>query len=78
MFAVPKEAPYSKKFASNIAAGGMAGAASQVFVYSLDFARTRLANDKAAANKVHYNIHSFYCIINCYTLGWYSSIQWFD
>merc|ERR1711954_624015 len=33
------------KFATNIASGGFAGTLSLLFVYSLDFARTRLAND---------------------------------
>jgi len=51
MFAVPRTASYGKKFASNIAAGGMAGAASLTFVYSLDYARTRLANDNKSAKK---------------------------
>jgi solute carrier family 25 (adenine nucleotide translocator) protein 4/5/6/31 len=51
MFAVPKTASYGTKFASNIAAGGMAGAASLTFVYSLDYARTRLANDNKSAKK---------------------------
>jgi len=51
MFAVPKTATYAKKFASNIAAGGMAGAASLTVVYSLDYARTRLANDSKSAKK---------------------------
>jgi len=51
MFAVPKTASYGKKFASNIAAGGMAGAASLTLVYSLDYARTRLANDNKSAKK---------------------------
>jgi solute carrier family 25 (adenine nucleotide translocator) protein 4/5/6/31 len=32
-------------FSKNIAAGGAAGALSLLFVYSLDYARTRLAND---------------------------------
>jgi len=45
MFAVPKDAPYSQKLGANIAAGGFAGTLSLMFVYSLDFARTRLAND---------------------------------
>lgn len=31
--------------AGNVGAGAAAGASSSVFVYSLDFARTRLAND---------------------------------
>lgn len=51
IFAVPKTASYGKKFASNIAAGGLAGAASLTVVYSLDYARTRLANDNKAAKK---------------------------
>jgi len=51
MFAVPKTASYGKKFASNIAAGGLAGACSLTFVYSLDYARTRLANDNKSAKK---------------------------
>jgi len=51
IFAVPKNASYGKKFASNIAAGGLAGAASLTVVYSLDYARTRLANDNKAAKK---------------------------
>jgi len=51
MFAVPKTAPYYKTFAANIASGGAAGASSLLFVYSLDYARTRLANDNKAAKK---------------------------
>lgn len=51
MFAVPKTAPYYKQFSANIASGGLAGASSLLFVYSLDFARTRLANDAKSAKK---------------------------
>lgn len=40
-----KKDPYMVNFGKNIAAGGVAGAMSLCFVYSLDFARTRLAND---------------------------------
>jgi solute carrier family 25 (adenine nucleotide translocator) protein 4/5/6/31 len=36
---------YFKWFLGNMAAGGSAGACSLFFVYSLDYARTRLAND---------------------------------
>ncbi|XP_074284881.1 ADP,ATP carrier protein-like [Silene latifolia] len=36
---------YWKWFAGNLASGGAAGATSQFAVYSLDYARTRLAND---------------------------------
>jgi len=39
------------KFAKNIGSGGAAGAMSLAFVYSLDYARTRLANDAKAAKK---------------------------
>ncbi|KAL8130049.1 hypothetical protein V2J09_019204 [Rumex salicifolius] len=42
---------YWKWFGGNVAAGGVAGATSLLFVYSLDFARTRLASDAKAAKK---------------------------
>lgn len=42
---------YWKWFAGNLASGGAAGATSLVFVYSLDYARTRLANDAKSAKK---------------------------
>merc|ERR1712130_1080143 len=36
---------YALWMAGNLASGGAAGATSLLFVYSLDYARTRLAND---------------------------------
>jgi solute carrier family 25 (adenine nucleotide translocator) protein 4/5/6/31 len=52
MFGYSKEKDgYAKWFAGNLASGGAAGAASLTFVYSLDYARTRLANDAKAAKK---------------------------
>jgi len=45
MFNTPKNAGYVEKFSKNIASGGVAGSMSLTFVYSLDYARTRLAND---------------------------------
>ncbi|KAJ0983027.1 hypothetical protein J5N97_011282 [Dioscorea zingiberensis] len=42
---------YWKWFAGNLASGGLAGASSLLFVYPLDYARTRLANDAKAAKK---------------------------
>ncbi|KAL2928627.1 ADP ATP carrier protein 3 mitochondrial [Bienertia sinuspersici] len=42
---------YWKWFGGNLASGGLAGATSLFFVYSLDYARTRLANDAKAAKK---------------------------
>ncbi|CAL9165318.1 unnamed protein product [Musa hybrid cultivar] len=40
-----------KWFAGNLASGGAAGARSLVFVYSVDYARTHLANDAKTAKK---------------------------
>jgi len=52
MFAFKKERDgYWKWMAGNLASGGMAGATSLLFVYSLDYARTRLANDAKSASK---------------------------
>merc|ERR1711920_233284 len=45
VFATPKDAPQYVKFGTNILSGGLAGSLSLTVVYSLDFARTRLAND---------------------------------
>merc|ERR1712025_606075 len=45
IFATPKGASPTTKFATNIASGGAAGTMFLLFVYSLDYARTRLAND---------------------------------
>merc|ERR1712179_718791 len=42
---------YTMKFTKNIFSGGAAGAMSLCFVYSLDYARTRLANDNKSAGK---------------------------
>jgi solute carrier family 25 (adenine nucleotide translocator) protein 4/5/6/31 len=52
MFGYTKEKDgYWKWFGGNLASGGAAGAASLFFVYSLDYARTRLANDNKSAKK---------------------------
>merc|ERR1711929_56878 len=45
LFKTPKDAPNYVKFGTNILSGGFAGSMSLTFVYSLDYARTRLAND---------------------------------
>jgi solute carrier family 25 (adenine nucleotide translocator) protein 4/5/6/31 len=42
---------YLMWFLANMASGGMAGASSLLFVYSLDYARTRLANDAKSSKK---------------------------
>ena len=45
LFGFKKSEGYWAWFAGNVASGGAAGASSLLFVYSLDYARTRLAND---------------------------------
>jgi solute carrier family 25 (adenine nucleotide translocator) protein 4/5/6/31 len=50
-FASSKNDTEMSKFAKNVASGGAAGAMSLLFVYSLDYARTRLANDAKASKK---------------------------
>ncbi|KAN0100574.1 Mitochondrial carrier domain containing protein [Tylopilus felleus] len=49
LFGFKKSEGYWKWFAGNVASGGAAGASSLLFVYSLDYARTRLANDAKSA-----------------------------
>lgn len=44
-FKTSKDASYGTKLFYNILSGGLAGSMSLTFVYSLDYARTRLAND---------------------------------
>lgn len=51
MFNRNKRDGYWTWFAGNLASGGLAGASSLLFVYSLDYARTRLANDNRSAIK---------------------------
>jgi len=51
MFKMRKTDSYGVKFSKNIASGGAAGAMSLCFVYSLDYARTRLANDAKSGAK---------------------------
>ncbi|KER22190.1 hypothetical protein T265_09658 [Opisthorchis viverrini] len=51
LFNPQKTDTYWVTFYKNVASGGAAGAGSLLFVYSLDYARTRLANDALAASK---------------------------
>jgi len=51
MFKFNKTDSSMVKFSKNIASGGAAGALSLLFVYSLDFTRTRLANDLKSSKK---------------------------
>lgn len=50
----PKQ-DFWKFFAENLASGGAAGATSLLFVYPLDFARTRLAADLGAKGNRQFN-----------------------
>merc|ERR1712020_750941 len=45
LFKTGKDAPQYVKFGTNMLSGGFAGSLSLTVVYSLDYARTRLAND---------------------------------
>ncbi|KAF8632626.1 hypothetical protein AX15_001827 [Amanita polypyramis BW_CC] len=49
LFGFKKREGYWQWFAGNVASGGAAGATSLLFVYSLDYARTRLASDAKTA-----------------------------
>lgn len=66
-FAVAKDASNVKKFSSNIAAGGIAGSMSLCFVYSLDYARTRLANDSKVVGKDGIASRQYNGLIDVYT-----------
>jgi len=50
-FKANKNDSYGVLFGKNVASGGAAGALSLLFVYSLDYARTRLANDAKVSKK---------------------------
>ncbi|CAI9726309.1 ATP carrier 3, mitochondrial-like [Octopus vulgaris] len=51
LFKSSKADSYTLKFTKNVASGGVAGALSLCFVYSLDYCRTRLANDAKSSKK---------------------------
>ena len=55
------------KFAANIASGGVAGSLSLFFVYSLDYARTRLANDSKVAGADGVARRQYNGLIDVYT-----------
>lgn len=62
VFSTGKGASDMQKFGTNILSGGCAGSLSLCFVYSLDYVRTRLANDnKGADGKRQYS-----GLIDCY------------
>jgi solute carrier family 25 (adenine nucleotide translocator) protein 4/5/6/31 len=62
LFKCPKDAGNFQKFGTNIASGGFAGSLSLMFVYSLDFVRTRMANDAKSKD----GTRQFNGLIDCY------------
>lgn len=59
---ITKETPFAQKIGTNIASGGMAGSLSLCFVYSLDYVRTRLANDSKSKD----GTRQYNGLIDCY------------
>merc|ERR1712178_664680 len=55
IFEAPKDAPFVRRLAGNVASGGAAGVTSLLFVYPLDFARTRLAMDVGSGKAREFN-----------------------
>ncbi|CED82025.1 adp atp carrier protein [Phaffia rhodozyma] len=51
LFGFKRSEGYWTWFAGNVASGASAGAASSVFVYSIDYARTRLSADAKSASR---------------------------
>lgn len=66
LFKQSKTDSYGVKFGKNIAAGGTAGAMSLVFVYSLDYCRTRLANDAKSHKGANAGERQFNGMIDVY------------
>ena len=90
MFKMKKNDPYMVNFGKNIMSGGAAGAMSLMFVYSLDYCRTRLANDAKAGKKVVQRFrnvrimasyaHEHLGLVLTFSSGfsWFSCLQCFD
>lgn len=57
---------YWKWFAGNLASGGAAGGLSLLFVYSLDYARTRLANDAKSHKGEHGGEREYKGLVDVY------------
>jgi len=66
LFTERKTDTYGIKFGKNVMSGGAAGALSLFFVYSLDYARTRLANDVKSAKKGATSEREFNGLIDVY------------
>jgi len=66
LFTEKKTDTYATKFGKNVMSGGAAGALSLFFVYSLDYARTRLANDVKSTKKGGKTEREFNGLIDVY------------
>ncbi|OXU24571.1 hypothetical protein TSAR_000781 [Trichomalopsis sarcophagae] len=70
---VPKD-EFWRQFAGNLASGGAAGATSLLFVYPLDFARTRLGADVGKGDKREFK-GTTDCLVKVFKsdglIGWY-------
>jgi len=66
LFTERKTDTYYTKFGKNVMSGGAAGALSLFFVYSLDYARTRLANDVKAVKKGKAGDREFNGLVDVY------------
>lgn len=67
MFGYTKEKDgYMKWFGGNLFSGGAAGAISLSFVYSLDYARTRLAADARSSNRLNGTPRQYSGLIDVY------------
>lgn len=66
MEGIDKNTQFWKYFGGNLASGGAAGATSLVFVYPLDYARTRLAMDvgKSKSERIYHGMMD--CIIKTF------------
>ena len=54
----------TEKFGKNVHFGSVAGSMSLTFVYSLDYARTRLANDAKSSKKGRIQSYTFSAILH--------------
>jgi solute carrier family 25 (adenine nucleotide translocator) protein 4/5/6/31 len=66
MLAKNKTDSQASKLVKNVVAGGIAGGGSLICVYSLDYARTRLANDLKQTGKGKEGSREFNGLIDCY------------
>ncbi|KAK7504213.1 hypothetical protein BaRGS_00004517 [Batillaria attramentaria] len=66
MFRSQPDETYILQFSKNIISGGIAGTLSLCFVYSLDYARTRLANDVKTATGTGSSERQFNGLIDVY------------